>query len=174
MTYGLQENQIAENDKINSLFDQYKKEMLYLRNFSERTLQGYQEVFNRWIKYVGQMPSEQNLSSFVVEMRTHGLNTTTCNISIRAFNAFLSWLKDKGFAHQTCSNGKPFRLTKLPEEKKQLRVFDDSDISKILNFKAKNRIEYRIYALVCTLIDTGIRINECLHIEKARVDFDNL
>jgi len=57
MTYGLQDFQNVadspEKEKINSLFNQYKKEMLYLRNFSERTLRGYQEVFNRWQKYVG-------------------------------------------------------------------------------------------------------------------------
>jgi len=46
------------------------------------------------MKYVGEMPSEKNLSRFVMEMRTAGLNTTTCNISIRAFNSFLTWMKE--------------------------------------------------------------------------------
>jgi hypothetical protein len=48
-TYGLldSENVHSEKEKINSLFNQYKKDMLYLRNFSERMLRGYQEVFNR-------------------------------------------------------------------------------------------------------------------------------
>jgi hypothetical protein len=85
MTYGLQDSQNvhSEKEKINSLFEQYKKEMLYLRNFSERTLRGYQEVFNRWQRYVGEMPTEKNLSRFVIGMREAGLNTTTCNISSR-------------------------------------------------------------------------------------------
>jgi integrase/recombinase XerD len=177
MTYGFEESKIAdtpEKQKITKLFEQYKKEMIYLRNFSERTLRGYQEVFNRWLKYVGAVPNESNLSMFVIEMRTHGLNTTTCNISIRAFNSFLTWLKEKGICPEKFSNGKPFKLDKLPEEKKQLRVFDDADIHKILTFKPKGRNDHRIYALVCTLIDTGIRINECLTLEKDRVDFDNL
>jgi len=178
MTYGLQDFQnladSPEKEKINSLFEQYKKEMLYLRNFSERTLRGYQEVFNRWQKYVGEMPTEKNLSRFVIGMREAGLNTTTCNISIRGFNSFLTWLKDNGHCPQTFTNGKPFRLKKLPEEKKTLRVFDDTEIRKILSFKPKGRNDQRIYALVCTLIDTGIRINEALNLELARVDFDNL
>jgi site-specific recombinase XerD len=178
MTYGLQDSEnVAENpekEKINSLFNQYKKDMLYLRNFSERTLIGYQEVFNRWQKYVGEMPTEKNLSRFVIGMREAGLNTTTCNISIRGFNAFLTWLKDNGHCPQTFANGKPFRLKKLPEEKKQLRVFDDADIHKILSFKPKGKNGHRIYALVCTLIDTGIRINDALNLEVGRVDFDNL
>src|SRR5262245_23839328 len=172
MTYGLEN--LSQTQTLEKLFEQYKKEMLYLRNFSEKTLKMYQEIFNRWIKYVGQFPAEKNLSQFVIGMRETGLNTTSCNISIRGFNSFLTWLKDNGHCPQTFSNGKPFKLAKLPEEKKQLRVFDDADIHKILSFKPKGRNAHRIYALICTLIDTGIRINEALNLEVARVDFDNL
>jgi integrase/recombinase XerD len=178
MTYSLQDSQNVPNsperEKINSLFNQYKKEMLYLRNFSEKTLRLYQEVFDRWIKYAGEMPAGKNLPQFVIGMREAGLNTTTCNISIRGLNSFLTWLKEKKLCPQTFSNGKPFKLSKLAEEKKTLRVFDDADIHKILSFKPDLMNEWRIYALVCTLIDTGIRINEALNLELARVDFDNL
>jgi integrase/recombinase XerD len=184
MTYGLrnlaqinEENntpQSQETDKLTSLWERYKKEMRYLRNFEERTLRGYQEVFNRWVKYVGEMPTEQNLSQFVIGMREAGLNTTTCNISIRSFNSFISWLKDNGHCPQTFTNGKPFKLIKLPEEKKKLRVFDDEDLAKILSFKPSCKNDRRVYALLCVLIDTGIRINEALNIEIGRVDFDNL
>ena len=113
MTYGFQnlpENQ--EKEQIERLFEQYKKEMLYLRNFSERTLRIYQEVFGKWQMYVGEMPSEQNLSRFIIGMREAGLNTTTCNMSIRGFNAFLTWLKEKSYCPQTFANGNPFRLAK--------------------------------------------------------------
>jgi len=67
--------------KIKGLFEQYEKEMRYLRNFSEHTLKGCWRVFNRWLKYIGTMPNESNLSGFVIWMRESGLNTTTCNIS---------------------------------------------------------------------------------------------
>jgi integrase/recombinase XerD len=96
------------------------------------------------------------------------------NISIRAFNSFLTWLKDNGHCPQTFANGKPFKLAKLPEEKKKLRVFDDRDLHKILSFKPQCRNDHRIYALISTIIDTGIRISEALHIEIDRVDFNNL
>jgi integrase/recombinase XerD len=120
------------------------------------------------------MPTEKNLSRFVLGMREAGLSITTCNIYIRSINSFLTWLKENGHCPQTFKNGKPFKLAKLPEEKKQLRVFDDGDIHKILSFKPSGKNEQRIYALICTLIDTGIRINEALNLEIGRVDFDNL
>jgi len=67
MTKGI-ESLSEETDKINSLFDQYTKEMRYLRNFSEHTLKGCWRVFTHWLKYVGQMPTEQNLSQFVISL----------------------------------------------------------------------------------------------------------
>jgi|SRR5215510_5494641 len=48
MTYGFEN--LSQTQTLEKLFEQYKKEMLYLRNFSKKTLQIYQEVFNRWLK----------------------------------------------------------------------------------------------------------------------------
>src|SRR5215471_356395 len=138
---------------VKTLFDQFTKELRYLRNLSERTIFSYGDAFERWLKFVGAMPIERNLSQFILGMREAGLSITTCNIYIRSINSFLTWLKDNGHCPQTFKNGKPFKLAKLPEEKKQLRVFDDSDIHKILSFKPALMNEWRIYALVCTLID---------------------
>jgi hypothetical protein len=72
LTYGLQNSTATENpetEKIKSLFEQYKKEMKWIRNLSDRSLKGYQQVFNRWVKYIGQVPSEQNLSQLISDNR---------------------------------------------------------------------------------------------------------
>jgi site-specific recombinase XerD len=127
-------------DILISLFNQFKKEKNYLSNLSERTLHGYQEAFDKWQKHIGEMPSEFNVSMFVIEMRESGLSDVSCNVYIRSINSFLTWLKEKNHIPQTFSNGNPFKIQKLSEEKKQLRVFDDTDISKILSFKPKGRM----------------------------------
>jgi site-specific recombinase XerD len=156
-----------ELPEIEPLFEQYIKEMRFLRNFSERTLQGYREVFKRWQKYAGGIPTEERLSDYVIGMREAGLNTTTCNISIRATNAFLTWLKDKKVIEN-------IRIKRLPEEKRKMRVFDDDKIKAILSFKPKGRNEQRIYAMACLFIDTGLRFSEAKTIQTSRVNFDNL
>jgi integrase/recombinase XerD len=167
LTYRLA-NFAKDNSPIATHFKQYVKEMRYLRNFSERTLRGYTEAFIRWQKYVGDIPTKGNLDQFVIGMREGGLSPVTCNISIRAFNAFLSWLKSKEYITE------PLRLKKLPEEKRKMRVFSDQSLRAILSFKPETDNEHRIFAMVSILIDCGIRINELLTIEKNRVDFDNL
>src|SRR5438132_1173047 len=99
---------------IETLFETYVKEMRYLRNFSERTLEGYREAFKRWQKYAGGIPTEEKLSEYVIGMRQKGLSPVTCNISIRATNAFLTWLTEK----KVTPPG--LRLKKLPEEQKKM------------------------------------------------------
>lgn len=74
------------------LFDQFSKEKLYICNLSARTIKSYQTyVFKRWMKYVGEMPSKQNLLKFIIGMREEGLAASTRNITIRSFNSFLAW-----------------------------------------------------------------------------------
>jgi site-specific recombinase XerD len=163
-----------EKEKVLRLFEQYKKEMKYLKNFTDKTLKCYQDVFNRWQRFIGEIPNELNLSIFVIEMRQAGLSDVTCNISIRCFNSFLIWLKEKGICPQTFSNGKPFKLSRIIEEKRKMKVFNDSDLHKLVSFKPRLRGEWRLYALLSLLIDTGVRITEALTLTVDNVDFDNL
>jgi integrase/recombinase XerD len=154
--------------EIEALFEQYVKEMRFLRNFSERTLIGYREVFKRWQKYAGGIPTADKLTDYVVGMRQAGLNTTTCNISIRATNAFLTWLKGKGIVTAE------LRLKKLPEEKKKMRVFSNEEIKAILAVRPSGINEQRVYAMACLFIDTGLRFSEARGVLVNRVSFDKL
>ncbi|MGE0126650.1 MAG: tyrosine-type recombinase/integrase [Blastocatellales bacterium] len=154
-------------DPIDLHTEDYLREMRYLRNFTEKTLDNCKQIFKRWKRFVGGMPDEKKLTEFVIKMREAGLSVTTCNITIRTFNSFLVWLREKGITE-------PLRMKLLPEEKKKKRVLKDEHIKALLAFKPQGTNENRIYAIAATLIDTGLRITECLTIETARVDFDNL
>jgi site-specific recombinase XerD len=163
-----------EKEKVKKLFEQYKKEMKYLHNFTDKTLKCYQDVFNRWQRFIGEVPNELNLSMFVIEMRQAGLSDVTCNISIRCFNSFLIWLKEKGIVPEKFSNGKPFKLSRIIEEKRKMKVYSDSDLHKIVSFRPRLRGEWRLYAILALLIDTGVRIAEALTLQVDNVDFDSL
>jgi hypothetical protein len=53
---GFKEN--AENTpQIETLFEQYVKEMRFLRNFSERTLDGYKEIFKSVLAHWDNLPT---------------------------------------------------------------------------------------------------------------------
>jgi hypothetical protein len=107
----------------------------------------------------GRVPSETNLSTFVISLREAGLSEVSCNIYIRSINSFISWLKDKGVCPRTLLNGKEFKIAKLQEQKK---VFTEDQVTKILNFQPRGRNERRLFAIILTLLDTGMRIDSCL------------
>jgi hypothetical protein len=76
-------NRSEEKAKIEEYFSSYKKEMKYLKNFTDKTLKCYQDVFNRWQRFIGEIPSELNLNQFIIGMRESGISDVTVNISIR-------------------------------------------------------------------------------------------
>jgi integrase/recombinase XerD len=156
-----------KNEEINRLFEQYIKEMRYLRNFSPKTIITYQDCFKNWLRHAGGIPTQESLDALVIGMREKGLQATSCNVTIMAFNAFLTWLKNKGVIG-------PLRLKKLPVERKQMRVFSDEEIKRVLAFKPQTKNQRRAYAIFCTILDCGFRISECLSIERSRVNFDAL
>lgn len=156
--------------EIAKLFELYKREKLYVDNLSERTLRCYTQVFNRWEKYIGGMPTKQGLKDFVIAMREAGLSPVTVNISIRSFNSFLTWLKKNKHTK------KRLRLKKIKEEQRVLKTFTDEQLKALLHWRPnqERRNECRVYALLCTLTDCGFRISECLGIELSKIDFNNL
>lgn len=159
-----------DKSEISTLFDKYKKEKRFVDNLSERTMHCYTQVFDRWEKYVGGMPTKENLKDFIIKMREAGLSPVTVNLSIRCFNSFLTWLKKNDHIK------KKLRLQKIKEEKPVLKTFSDEQLKALLHWRPRQdkRNECRIYAILCTLTDCGLRITECLEIELANVDFNNL
>src|SRR5688572_17257188 len=96
------------------LFDNFAKELEYLKGTSKKTITSYRLSLNRYIIACGDvLPTKEQLSKFVVSMRERGLAITTCNISIRSFNSFLTWLAE----NEHCPK---FRMKQLKEEKKTI------------------------------------------------------
>lgn len=156
-------------EDVSTLFDRFIKEKQFLANLSPRTIHSYKENFNRWQKHVGEFPAAHNLSQFVVALREAGLSVTTCNICIRSFNSFLSWLHENQYTKDH------LRVKKLKEEKRVMKTFTDEQIKALLSYRpGKGRNEQRAYALLCLLIDTGVRISEALSLDVTKIDFHNL
>jgi integrase/recombinase XerD len=135
-------------------FEKFVQERKYLFNVSPKTEQIYRAAWQKWQKH-GPEPV-----AFVAGMRESGMNATGCNIYIRSMNAFLRWA---GHA--------PIR--KLKEEQKVPPTFTPADIQKLLKYKPSGK-EKRTYTLMLLLLDTGVRINEALSLQKPDLDFDNL
>lgn len=155
---------------ISNLFKTYIKDRKYLGGLSQETLDSYVDVYKRWIKYIGdEMPTAQNLQDWVIAMSEAGLKPTTINISIRSWNVFLNWMFEMEHIK------KLYKLQKVKEPKRKMKAISEEDVEKILKWRpnTKDRMETRLYAMMCILADTGMRIGELLTIKLDGIYWDD-
>lgn len=144
------------------MFEDFIKEKRFLDGVSEKTIKYYGFVFNRWNAFVGVEPDADNIKTFVMKVRESGVSVFTANSYIRGMNSYLNW------------KGTGLRIKKLKEPQKIMTLFSEKQLKAFVGHKGTSFTEKRIHALLCLLIDTGIRIDEALGIKKVEIDFDNL
>lgn len=148
----------------------FLKSGLYLRNWSTCTLRTYRQGLASLYQTVpaASLPTKEHLATWVMALRARGLKPGGCNMYIRTVNSFLSWLKEED------QISTPLRVKILRAPQHQITLLSPADVRAILLFKPNRRIELRTWVLTLLLLDTGIRIDEALNIERKRVDLDNL
>jgi integrase/recombinase XerD len=151
---------------MEELFAQFINEKKFLSNLSQGTLHYYREVYE-FFKVEGFDGSKQSLQAAVIRMRERGTSTGAVNTYIRGMNVFLNWLeKEHSYPHLS--------LKKLRTEQRIFKSLTDPELRAIISYKPKTFCKRRVHALSLLLLDTGMRVNEGLTLEKSKVDFDNL
>jgi hypothetical protein len=146
------------------------RELVYLKNRSPRTIRSYRQAFASLQQSlqtscgselptvsgsgaVGSVITKAQLQAWVVSMRERGMAPGGCNAYIRAVNAFTRWLNEQE------GSSLP-RLPLLKTQTGRLSSFSDADVRALLSFRPASRSERRCWTLACTLVDTGIRVEE--------------
>jgi len=150
-------------------FEQFLQEKQYLTGVSKNTLDYLGYCWTAWKRTVGNSePSRATLDAFVIGIRQSGLSVGATNAYIRGLNSYFSWLFENG--HTT----EHFKLKALKAEQKVMKTFSDEQLKLLVSFRPKTFAEHRLHTLICLLIDTGIRIEEALQIDRSKFDFENL
>jgi integrase/recombinase XerD len=101
-------------------------------------------------------------------MRQRGCAPGGINVQLRSINSFLSW------AHENEHTAERLRVKLLKAERKVITTFRDPDFKKITTFKPQGINQRRAWTLVMLLLDTGLRIEELLGLERSKVRLDDL
>lgn len=151
--------------------EDFIRQGLYLRNWSSKTIRTYRQglaAFHAAVPSSDDALTKTELQTFVIAMRNRGLTPGGCNMYIRTVNSFLSWLHEEGALPQS------LRIKLLPNPAKPLKTFSDAEVKRLLTFRPQSQIHARTWTLLVVLLDTGMRIDEALGLERERVDLDAL
>ncbi|MEQ1885177.1 MAG: tyrosine-type recombinase/integrase [Bryobacteraceae bacterium] len=153
------------------LYEQFIRERQYLLNVSEKTVQAYRWAWRAFESALKGKPtvSKADVLLRVAELREQGLSPVTINTYLRSVNAFSNWMvKENHSETQT-------RIPRLKEERKVLQTFSDAHIAKLISFRGRSFGEQRTHLLACMILDTGVRIDEALSIERSTdINLDEL
>jgi integrase/recombinase XerD len=154
------------------LFETYMKERSYLKNASPLSLKSNRISWLRFEKVMGDRQLDEVnkgfLRQFVLNLRELPISPTTCNITIREFNAFLGWLHENEYLDSR------LKMSQLKVERKVMTDLSEVDVRKFLNWKPQTVFESRLSALIFLLVDTGVRIEEALTLKRSDINFDDL
>jgi site-specific recombinase XerD len=96
------------------------------------------------------------------------LKPSSINVYLRAMNAFIRWGSDEEHFKPPI---KSISLLKTPT--KVIATLNEDQVQHLVQFKPKWRKERRVQAMAMLILDTGLRLNECLQLQVADVDLEN-
>ncbi len=157
---------------MQDLFEQFFKEKQYLKNLTPKSISFLKQSLKALVRFLGEIePADLNktrLGELVVKMRESGLSPKGCNTYISGINSYLSWLYENGHTAEH------LRVKLLKEERRAIKTFSDEQIKALVSWKPKDFYEWRLYAIVNLLLDTGMRIEEAFTLKMEKTDFANL
>ncbi|MFP5260884.1 MAG: tyrosine-type recombinase/integrase [Blastocatellia bacterium] len=153
---------------LDELFASFLKEKKYLQNVSVWTIDFYKRSYKAYRRVVDKDPTKETLKDFVIGLKMSGISDQSVNCYIRGMNSFLSWLFDKGHTPEK------LWVKQLSTERKGKPTYSEQHLKVILSWKPSTWTQWRLYAILCTLIDTGVRIDEVLTLQRPKIDYDNM
>lgn len=158
---------------LKDLFEKFVREKTYIKNVSPTTVKFYNASWAITEKYlkaktVGEL-SKDALNDLIVSWRSQAKQQPkSINTYISCLNSFFTWLKEEG---HTSTH---FKMAKLKVEQTIFRVFTEAHIKVLLRYQPKDYYDHRLWATLCLLLDTGLRISETLSLKDEDVNLEQL
>lgn len=157
MKLEVMKNLYLENVKINlrkGSYDFYKVHLNYLIKY-----------FNSNNIYISDEITNNILKKFIFDERKRNVKNATINKRI------LSLKQMYEFNH--IKNDDLFSLKKFKEEINTFDILNKNELENLINYLNSNKLKERNKLIIYLLIDTGIRLNELLHIKVSNINFTN-
>ena len=161
------------------------------RRLRPKTMNSYEQtlrLFERWVKEQEGVETpaevhEQTIRRYICDLQERGkysfyadeertctncpdrrrdfrepVSVTTINNYIRNLRAFFCW-----YAEENCTENPLKKIKQLPNERAPKEYLEDEEIKKLLKSFDKSYFpECRDYAVITLILDSGMRLGECL------------
>jgi integrase/recombinase XerD len=157
--------------RLPQAYDLFVRERRFITNVSPKTLDWYKnswQAFSRHVdsnSLIADLDSAQ-LKAATIGLAASGLKAVSVNTHLRAINAFLNW------AHQEGLLPKRLRAARLITEQKLPDILSPDQITVLLAVKPDGFAQQRTHALAMLILDTGLRLSECLNLQRSSIDQD--
>lgn len=161
----------------------FKDDRIY-KNLSERTIESYLATLNEFQSYCADRKiinvedvTPSIIKSYIVFLQQErNNNPTTRNSKLHHLKIFFNYLQECEIIDEKHNPTK-----KIPYAKTELKieVFNDYHIKQMLNYfrrlktREKSLYAYRGYAMILTLLGTGMRLGELVNLKWNDIDFAN-
>ncbi|HEY3443579.1 MAG TPA: site-specific integrase [Paludibaculum sp.] len=158
---------------LKALYQTFLQERRFLKNCAPKTLRSYGQAWDAFSAVLEPVTDasevRQAVKAGVLQMMTAGkLQPSSINVYLRAMNAFLRWGSLEEHFRPAI---KSVQLLRTPT--KVIPTLSEAQVQHIVQFKPKWRKERRVHAMAMLVLDTGLRLNECLQLGVADVDLEN-
>lgn len=124
---------------------------------AEKVKSGDIDAYINWVDRRGHMRQNKSVSKI------------TINGYIRDIKVFFNWMVDYDYINKS-----PVRIKQFKVERPTVAYVDDNEFRELLKSINKSKFpEYRDNIIIQTLLDTGMRIGECLSLKDSDVNFKN-
>ena len=142
-----------------------------LKNLSPRSVEYYEATIKRFttamrLNYVDEI-SQDTLDDFVLGEMNSNLRISSINNHLRGIRAFLNFCFKQKYLEA-------FPITLLKEDETIKDPYTDEELMRLLKQPKNDQwVEWRSWAVVNTLIATGIRAGTLISIKICDLDFEN-
>ncbi len=143
-----------------------------VRNYSTDTVNGYRRDLSEWVRWARERGlrwskvSQQDIDCWVSDMHQTGLAATTINRRLSALKGVMKWAFHRGMLERNAS-----QYCQRPKIKKSLpKISDLSEIDIYLQSEHQPGIDKEAATAIAIMIETGVRISECLNIRMSDID----
>ncbi|MCE5221639.1 MAG: tyrosine-type recombinase/integrase [Clostridium sp.] len=154
---------------LEDLLEEYILE-LEIQNYSQKTIISYKSRILNFCNYLKDKYNIRkvddlktiNIKSYVAGLKQAQRKATYINSIIKSLQSFLKYAKEENFIE----NNPVIDVKLLKQNKPIINVFTEEEVSRMINtFQGNKFLPIRDKAILCVLVDCGIRCSELLKLK---------